>query len=348
MNINNKHPKPLFMMPLRRCGSHALRLRLNFNPEFYSPYPLHIVDIIDVVKLYGDLNNDTNYFQLIMDLIGLQNATMVKWKGITLDPVTIFEAIREHPRNIHRIVWEMLFQAGKHFQATVVMDKSLDSVHYAEEFVHLFDDIRFLNIVRDPRAQVNSMNKAIIYDFDTLLNATRWVKAHAAARSLIQKYPEKVLTIRFEDFISDQATVLRKICNFIGIAFSDTMLEISQSEEAKNLSQMSALWESNGFDPIPANVNKFKKSLTVDEITIIETLTADYMDLYGYEKLTPAHAHINDALFQEAHQKSTIKRQQAWEQLAKEKFYDYMLRKFRNDYIQCVRLRLLKKSAVTE
>jgi hypothetical protein len=42
----SKRPRALLMMPLRRCGSHALRLRLNFNIEFYSPYPLHIVDFM--------------------------------------------------------------------------------------------------------------------------------------------------------------------------------------------------------------------------------------------------------------------------------------------------------------
>ena len=42
-------PLPLLMVPLRRCGSHALRLRLNVSPTFHSPYPLHIVDFMPLV-----------------------------------------------------------------------------------------------------------------------------------------------------------------------------------------------------------------------------------------------------------------------------------------------------------
>jgi hypothetical protein len=57
------------MIPVRRCGSHALRLRLNFSREFYSPYPLHIVDFMPLVELYGDLVDDNAYFQLIVDII---------------------------------------------------------------------------------------------------------------------------------------------------------------------------------------------------------------------------------------------------------------------------------------
>jgi len=53
--VENKRPRPLLMMPLRRCGSHALRLRMNFNPEFYSPYPLHIVDFMPLSPGFSDV-----------------------------------------------------------------------------------------------------------------------------------------------------------------------------------------------------------------------------------------------------------------------------------------------------
>ena len=89
MTHSESTPSPVLMIPLRRCGSHALRLRLNKNPEFYAPYPLHIVDFMPLLELYGDLANDNNYFQLITDVIGLQAGLMVKWQDIALDPIDI-------------------------------------------------------------------------------------------------------------------------------------------------------------------------------------------------------------------------------------------------------------------
>src|SRR4051812_25108655 len=94
-------PRPILMMPLRRCGSHALRLRLNFSLDIYSPYPLHIVDVIPLLHLYGDLNNNENYFQLVVDLAGLQAASLVKWADVVIDPVSIFENIKDRPRSVH-------------------------------------------------------------------------------------------------------------------------------------------------------------------------------------------------------------------------------------------------------
>jgi hypothetical protein len=342
---NPIRPRPVLMIPLRRCGSHALRLRLNNSQEFFSPYPLHIVDFMPLVPRYGDLANDDAYFRLVVDIIGLQSASMVKWKDMVFDPVDIFDAIKDQKRSVHKILWELLLRAGEHHHATIVMDKSLDSVHYAEELFDLFPDMLFLNVVRDPRGQVASMNRAIIHDFDSTLNALTWLDAHQVARSLIARYPDKVLTIRFEDFLSNQEAVLKKICQFFGIAFLPEMLDISLSNEAQKISQMSALWESNYFPPVMANKDKFKQQLSMAEIEVIETLTKEMMQLYGYELMTEANADIPNQSLIQARATSSIAKAQAWETLRGNNFKDYILRRFRADYLAGLNERLPQSQA---
>jgi hypothetical protein len=338
--VANKRPRPLLMMPLRRCGSHALRLRMNFNPEFHSPYPLHIVDFMPLVPLYGDLEDDRAYFRLVVDVIGLQAVSMVKWPDMVYDPVEIFEQLRHEPRSVHRIVWELLLRAGERTGAKIVMDKSLDSVHYADELMRLFPDMLFLNVVRDPRGQVASMNRAIIHDFDSTLNARTWVQAHDAARALLDRYPERTLTIRYEDFLSDQEATLRSVCSFAGIDFLPQMLDVAHSPEARKISKLSALWSSNCFAPIPANADKFKQQLSVDDIRVIETLARDYMQAYGYELMTGADAVLTEASFEAARARSETAKQAAWRELEQANFRDYVLRKARADYLAQVRARL--------
>lgn len=339
--MNNKtQPRPVLMIPLRRCGSHALRLRLNANKDFYAPYPLHIVDFMPLLELYGDLNDDNHYFQLITDIVGLQSGLMVKWPGVALDPVDIFEAIKYEPRSIHRVIWEMLFETGRNQGASVVMDKSLDSVHYVDDLLELFPDMLFLNVVRDPRAQISSMNRAIIHDFDIMLNAKTWVRAYDEAKVLTHKYPDKVLTIRFEDFVANQSEIIPKICEFFGIKFSPEMLDIDKSEEAKSISTRSALWESNSSAPISANVDKFKKALTDDDIEVIETLAGKHMDYYGYERITAGKADVSDKKMHEAEKRSILNKEEAWKTLKINDPRDYMLRKFRLDYMDMIRGRL--------
>lgn len=334
-------PRPIQMIPLRRCGSHALRLRLNFNKEFYSPYPLHIVDLMPLVnRYYADLSDDNVYFQLIRDVIGLQDALMVRWGDIAFDPVDIFNAIKDQPRSVLRITWELLLQAGERHNATVVMDKSLDNVHYADELVEMLPNIGFLNVVRDPRAQVDSMTRAIIHEFDPLLNARIWVEAMDAARRLMDKYPDRVLTIRFEDFIANQELVLRKVCDFMGIDFLRKMLNVSNSQEAHKLSWLSDLWVSNSSAPIPANAEKFRRSLSDTEIRTIETLCKDHMKFFGYELMTDADMVITPELEAAAQEKSRTNRQTAWADLKVKAPHDYILRRYRADTIAMISERL--------
>jgi hypothetical protein len=342
---SGERPRPVLMIPLRRCGSHALRLRLNFNPTFYSPYPLHIMDFMPLMPLYGRLDDDRAYFRLVSDVIGLQAASMVKWPGIVFDPVDVFEAIRHEPRSVHRIVWELLLRAGEQRGAQIVMDKSLDSVHYADELMQLFPDMLFLNVVRDPRAQVASMNKAIIHEFDTLLNAHLWVDAHRAADRVLERYPQRTLTIRYEDFLADEEAVLKRICVFFGMAFLPRMLDVAHSKEARQISRMSALWSSNCFAPIAANIDKYKQVLSMEEIAIVETLTGDYMQRYGYERMTDTAAAIDAAALDRARHASGLGRSHAWQTLERTNFRDFALRQHRADYLASVRVRMEREAA---
>lgn len=337
---SNKRPTPVLMIPLRRCGSHALRLRLNNSKEFYSPYPLHIVDFMPLVPRYGDLKDDESYFRLVVDVIGLQSASMVKWKGMVFDPVDVFESIKNEQRSVHRILWELLLRTGEHHHASIVMDKSLDSVHYAEELLQLFPNMLFLNVVRDPRAQVASMNKAIIHDYDSTLNALAWLEAHQLSRDIVHRHPDRVLTIRYEDFLGNQETVLRAICNFFGIQFLPGMLDVTHSSEAQQISKMSALWESNRFPPVLANKDKFKQQLSMQEIEVIESLTKEFMQLYGYEMMTDASLELSPEVLAAAKDKSSKGRVEAWDSLKHDNYKDYVLRRFRADYLAGLNQRL--------
>lgn len=341
-------PRPVMMIPLRRCGSHALRLRLNMAPQFYSPYPLHIVDFMPLLPQYGDLRDDRNYFRLVTDLCGLQAVSMVKWPHMTFDPVEIFETLRRQPRSIHRIHWELLLRAAEHQGASVAMDKSLDNVHYADELMALFPDMLFVNVVRDPRAQVASMNRAIIHDFDARLNAETWLAAHQAADRVMARHPDRVLTIRYEDFLSSQQATLETVCRFLGIDFLPQMLDVGGSQEARHISQLSALWSSNCFPPIVANIDKFKQQLDIDEINVIETLTGDYMDRYGYTRLTQGDADLSPATRAEAVTRSDANRERAWRDLEQDNFRDYVLRRCRADYLAQLRARLGQRSPQPE
>lgn len=339
MTDANRHvPQMVLMVPLRRCGSNALRLRLNLNPYFYSPYPLHLTDLMatmDVVKAYGDLEDDNNYFRMVVDVIGLQSCSLIRWPcDDSLDPIDVLEAIREkRPRNLHQIHGELLQRAARKRGAWIVMDKSQDSVADYETLLETFPHMLFLDIVRDPRAQIASMNRAIIYDFDTVLNTIRWVEGRRWVDKIRARCPNQILTVRFEDFIEDQESVLRQIGKFIGLPFHARSLDISQSDEATRMSSLSPLWETNASPPLPQIATRYLTTLSMTEIEHIEALTLSWMERYNYTPITP-HTTLLPLTIDMARARSEEKKRLAWLDLERHHPRDYCMRRTRARYLR--------------
>jgi hypothetical protein len=215
------------------------------------------------------------------------------------------------------------------------MDKSQDSVCFFEEYLRLFPEIRFLDIVRDPRGQISSMNCAIIYDFDTQLNTQRWVQSRKWVEKIRDNYPEKILTIRYEDFIISEGTILRRICDFLQIPFESCMTEIRNSDEARHMSSLSPLWETNSSVPITAPIEKFRQYLSINEIEAIETLTLPWMKKFDYIPMT---SHISPFTYslETAHEVHARKKKEAWDRLRTQHPHDYIMRKKRMHYISTI------------
>lgn len=312
----------VLMVPLRRCGSNALRLRLNLHPDFYSPYPLHVTDMIPSLSRYGDLEDDTNYFRLIVDVVSLQNASLIKWPVVS-DPLVLFDRLKDEPRNIHRIIGELYLLSAK--GKKIVMDKSQDSVVAYREMVSLFPNMLFLDVVRDPRAQVSSMNRSIIYDFDTLLNTKRWVESRKWVEKIYDTHPEKIMSVRYEDFIRDQDDVLGRICAFFGIAYIPSIADISRSTDASIMSSLSPLWETNASSPDMTKIDNYMRYLSLAEIEHIENATLPWMRRFGYAPITPS-VRILEYPLTEARARSDSRKTEEWKRLKKTHARDYILR----------------------
>jgi hypothetical protein len=302
---------------------------MNLHPDFYSPYPLHVMDMMSTVAGYGDLNDNDNYFRLILDVVGLQNSSLIRWDH-SEDPLELFDVLKNEPRSIHRVVGELCVRAGR--GKKVVMDKSQDSVCAHEELVDLFPDMRFIDVVRDPRAQVSSMNRSIIYDYDTLLNTTRWVEGRRWVDQIYEKYPDRILTVRFEDFINNQEAELKRICDFLGLTYMQSLTHISRSDDARVMSVLSPLWETNSSDPLQTTIDKYRQFLSPDEIEHIEHASMVWMKKYGYVPQTRACSILPYTL-DVAREWSEERKRDTWRVLKKTYPKDFCMRSLRMRYI---------------
>lgn len=78
----------------------------------------------------------------------------------------------------------------------------------------------YVHLVRDPRAVAGSWHQA--KDYAYAMSASRstayWTGFNLAARALTQRYPQRALTVRYEDFIKEPAVTLAAMLRLCGAA----------------------------------------------------------------------------------------------------------------------------------
>jgi hypothetical protein len=83
----------------------------------------------------------------------------------------------------------------------------------------------------------------------------------------------------------------------------------------------------------------------VDEITVIETLTGDIMDRFGYQRMTAGNADVSPLAVAAARERSAAKKVKAWDELEQRDRRDYQLRRYRVDYLEMIARRNQKEVA---
>jgi len=93
-----------------------------------------------------------------------------------------------------------------------------------DEILSIFPDARFLHIVRDGVDATHSMVKDGLRPTPDLA-ARQWAKFVRAGADFAARHPESVLTLHYERLVADPEGELGRICPFVGLAFTEAMLE---------------------------------------------------------------------------------------------------------------------------
>lgn len=160
---------------------------------------------------------------------------------------------------------------------------------WADEFIpaliKTFPNIKILQIIRDPRAVCASKNYSIITKPYPLIFITRRWRKHAMLYYIFQnKFPNNLLSIKYEDLIGAPEYIANLICNFLEVKFDAAMLDTDGY-----LNGRGERWERNS-SYIPSGVGIYSESLdrwmrvlNRSEIEFIEKMCFPEMIATGYK-----------------------------------------------------------------
>lgn len=156
----------------------------------------------------------------------------------------------------------------------LVGDKDPRVIDFIARLVHLETPPRLIHIMRDPRAVVASRMKADWskhwpFFMHIFLYRAQFERGRSKGKSLFRdSYHE----LYYEDLISDPASELKLICDFLKVPYDPGMLEF-QNSARELIDKREYQWKKETTGPLlSANADKWKTSLSKGQIFLIESL----------------------------------------------------------------------------
>ncbi len=275
---------PVFMIGTQRSGSNLLRLMLNQLNDLSSPHPPHILDrMYPLLGNYGNLDDINNFKQLVDDVCRLVELNPVAWDGVVLDREDVLSRCRNHSlAAAFGAVYDVCAEVQN---AKTWCCKSLANIKYVDDIEEYFEKPKYIYLFRDGRDVALSFKKAVVGEKHIFNIATNWTQTQEIAINLRERIgSDRIFSVSYEQLTAEPEKTARAICDFLGMEYTDNMLEFHKTKEAENASKSSELW-SNVTKPIDNNNSrKFLKEMSEDDVRIFESVAGHVLDKLGYAR----------------------------------------------------------------
>lgn len=275
--------KSIFMIGEQRSGSNLLRLMLEQHPRITAPHPPHILQrIMPLLPIFGDLNRDQAFHQLISDVCELIRRNPVPWDQVELDEDEIFSRCRE--RSLVAVYGAAMDLYAEKEKADHWICKSMQNVRWLEDIEAYFEEPVYIYLYRDPRDVCLSFTKAVVGEKHPYFIAKKWHELQMLCLEAHDKVgSDRFYALSYEALVTDSDGELQKLMAFLGLDYRETQKEFYHSRAAWEAAHASKLWENVEKPVMSSRVGRFRKGLSFDDIHIVESVVGDALDKLGYQ-----------------------------------------------------------------
>ena len=169
-----------------------------------------------------------------------------------------------------------------------VAEKTPRHMLYLADIRHHYPDARIIKIVRDPRDVALSILKAgwTWAARDLVSGLLMWRDLERTSRTFFET-DSCSLTLRYEDLLAHPRQELERICEFVGMGYSDDMLDTRRSYDSVN--SIEEPWKRKVGEPLdPSRAFSWKGKLDQQQRRLASSLLWTDLGQYGYEiDITP-------------------------------------------------------------
>jgi len=154
------------------------------------------------------------------------------------------------------------------------------------ELLHAhFPQARFVHLIRDPRAVVNSLIRSDVHRSNAYHGSLRWRRDVDMGLAFAELHPDRVTAVYYEDLVQDPETSLRTILQFLELPFHAEILRHQEQGAQEYSGFYSNIHAQLNQSVTTEFVDKWKKQLTTTEIEAVEALCGELMNRLGYDPI---------------------------------------------------------------
>lgn len=167
-------------------------------------------------------------------------------------------------------------------------DKTPAHIRHLPLLAELFPESRFVHIIRDGRDVALSLMERTEGAIGLDSVAIRWremvVRGRRDGRVLGRR---RYLEVRYEDLVEDPEGTVRSVCDFLELAFDESMLRyFERAEEVVRLTHNPEIHRSI-FLPPTKGLRDWRRDMPREEVAVFEALAGRVLTDLGYERLVP-------------------------------------------------------------
>lgn len=272
---------PTFLFGMERSGTTLLSMMVGAHPQIAVPLATTGMWLDFAARLDGfnQLASRDDVLRLVDEIRAHERIRL--WDA-PLDRAYLLEnlPLRDYGAVVARFHAEYARAKGKPYWANVDI-ATLDSMDVVNGW---FPHARFLHIIRDGR-DVALSHQTMPYGAGTIAECARAWSVRTTINVKMGRIlgPRQYLTIRFEDLVLDTEPSLRRICDFLGVAFDSAMLRYGDMVNEKIPESRRWLWPSISRPPQETKVDQWRRRMTRSQRIVFEGQANGVLKAWGYE-----------------------------------------------------------------
>jgi hypothetical protein len=272
-----------FLICSERSGSNLITKVFDSHPGFCGPAPSHLIRAFaNNILRYGDITLDENWRTLLTDVADYLTFQLGTWKTKwTADG--LLRDVEE--RSLAALIAHVYRAEARAHGKSRVFVKENQTFAFTPFLLTAYPKAKFLFQVRDPRDMVLSWKLSPSHPGGVRKGTEVWKSDQANGISLYGHIKEasKIAILRYEDLLANAEKELKRICTFLGVDYSPTMLEFHKQDQTVANAERIKGWNNLGKPLIRRNFAKYRGRLSEVEIRYIEAVCAEEMAFFGYD-----------------------------------------------------------------